>query len=166
MVSPKRKDRLSIHQPETMATCSKRKDLFCFLKNIAYYELPRIAVSGVQVGIAKRTSSIFVHAVALLLVAPTAYTQTQNLFFIPPTYSGSGEIATADFNGDGKPDLVSGDGTVLLGKGDGTFDTVTALGTQGNSIGTADCNGDGKPDVLGISAGVFVLLGKTDGNLR
>jgi hypothetical protein len=66
-------------------------------------------------------------------------------------------IATADVNGDGKPDLISTNGsgiTVLLGGGSkgqftggrnyyyqGTTNTPTALAV-------ADVNGDGKPDVI------------------
>ncbi len=41
---------------------------------------------------------------------------------------------TADLNGDGKPDLVSSNGVVLLGNGDGTFTTATALSVTGTSI--------------------------------
>ena len=67
-------------------------------------------------------------------------------------------IATADVNGDGKSDIVmagcvvSGttcvtSASVLLGKGDGTFQRVVNYGSGGygaNSIAVADINGDGK----------------------
>ena len=75
---------------------------------------------------------------------------------------------TADFNGDGKPDLVSSDGTVLLGKGDGTFTTGTSLSVTGNAIAVGDFNGDGKADVIvaNSSTALSVLLGNGDGTFQ
>ena len=88
--------------------------------------------------------------------------------FIP----GDG-IAVADFNGDGKPDvLVTGlfgvtDTGISFGNGDGTVQSATIgssvvpnLGIYlavGGAVTTADFNGDGKPDVL---AGNVLLLGQ------
>ncbi len=109
--------------------------------------------------------------VLLLVVCPTAHPQA--LFFQPPTYPGSGQTVTADFNGDGKPDLVSADGTVLLGKGDGTFTVGTPLSVGGqnaaNLIATGDFNGDGKTDLLLVSPSSTILnifLGKGDGTFQ
>jgi FG-GAP-like repeat len=75
-------------------------------------------------------------------------------------------VAIADVNGDGKPDIVvtngcssssscSGLGTVgvLLGNGDGTFQTAVTYGSGGygaGSVAVADVNGDGNPDLLVI----------------
>lgn len=66
-------------------------------------------------------------------------------------------IAAADLNGDGKLDLILGDGangsvTILLGKGDGTFhlDSTLILGGA-NAVGAlvaADFNADKNVDIF------------------
>lgn len=85
-------------------------------------------------------------------------------------------IATADFNGDGFPDLVVGEYNtsnvllnVLLGKGDGSFTPVATPPTAGHytaGFAVGDYNGDGIPD-LAVSSladyAVNILLGKGDG---
>jgi hypothetical protein len=102
-------------------------------------------------------------------------------------------LAVADVNGDGKPDIVlanwcgtSGCGnpgpvTVLLGNGDGTFQTAVAYssgGYQPDSVAVADLNGDGKPDIVvanfcgsvancdNVLSTVGVLLGNGDGTFQ
>jgi FG-GAP-like repeat len=101
------------------------------------------------------------------------------------TYSSGGitarSVAVADVNGDGKPDLLvanyfwkgSGSGVVgvLLGNGDGTFQTPVTYDTGGYftfSVAVADLNGDGKPDiaVANFSGTVGVLLGNGDGTFQ
>jgi hypothetical protein len=116
--------------------------------------------------------------------------------FLPALVYASGglfadSIAIADVNGDGKPDLIvancgsssqdncvstsgSGDVSVLLGNGDGTFQTALlySLGASGaTSVAVADVNGDGKPDLIvatgSSTAGlVGVLLGNGNGTFQ
>ena len=67
-------------------------------------------------------------------------------------------IATADFDGDGNPDLAVGnsDGTVTVwfGLGNGRFEQVRHLRTGGGDlrgIACADFNGDTRPDIATVS---------------
>jgi hypothetical protein len=72
-------------------------------------------------------------------------------------------VATADVNGDGIPDLVvtnfskgqsdlpDGEVSVLLGNGDGTFQTAVSYGTGGFGawgVALADLRGNGKLDIV------------------
>jgi FG-GAP-like repeat/Abnormal spindle-like microcephaly-assoc'd, ASPM-SPD-2-Hydin len=108
---------------------------------------------------------IRVVAIFSLLGVIAVPTQAQVSFFTPPTYTGSGPIFVADFNGDGKPDILASDGTLNLGNGDGTFTTGTPV--TGTPLAVADFNGDGKPDVLEQGTGTLVvLLGNGDGTFQ
>jgi hypothetical protein len=110
------------------------------------------------------------------------------------SYSSGGEgplfLAVRDVNGDGKPDVVvvnecadnncsSGSASVLLGNGDGTFQSAVSYNSGGadtTSVAVADVNGDGKPDALVSNAcssnsdcsygSVSVLLGNGDGTFQ
>ena len=100
-----------------------------------------------------------------------------------PTGSFPAAIATGDFNGDGHPDVVtadygSGDVSVLLNHGDGTFAAAVdyPVGNGPLSVVVADVNGDGIPDLVVANSGVnaldpangdvdsvSILLGRGDG---
>jgi hypothetical protein len=80
------------------------------------------------------------------------------------TYDSGGQqpisVASADVNGDGKPDLLVANVLysvgVLLGNGDGTFQAAVDYSSGGefpNSVAVADVNGDGKPDLVVANAG-------------
>jgi hypothetical protein len=87
-------------------------------------------------------------------------------WFAPPA-----PLAVKDFNRDGIPDLalISGGGVrVLLGRGDGTFETTSisyVAGVGYGSVAAEDFNGDGFPDLAvayfgtnGRDGGVSILL--------
>jgi hypothetical protein len=86
---------------------------------------------------------------------------------------GGWPLAAADFNLDGKLDLYAG-GTVLLGKGDGTFVLNASYAGGGVFAAAADLNGDGKPDLAVAQFGtsnlspqsMSVLLGNGDGTFQ
>jgi hypothetical protein len=93
-------------------------------------------------------------------------------------------LATGDLNGDNRLDLAvaftsrsghqSGQVTVLLGNGNGSFQKTsnTSVGTDAYGVAVADLNGDGHLDVVtttilpGGNHDVKVLLGNGDGTLK
>ena len=94
-------------------------------------------------------------------------------------------VAVHDFNGDGRPDLVSADFassavSVLLGHGDGTFGPAQRFAASDGSVGptsvaVGDVNGDGRADLVlreqglvgeGFDTRLGVLLGNGDGTFK
>jgi hypothetical protein len=118
--------------------------------------------------------------------------------FQPVVAYGSGgfqaySVTLVDVNGDGKPDLMvanlcinngnncpNGGVSVLLGNGDGTFQTAVTYASTASytlSATVTDVNGDGKPDIVAASfcentdcvnstGAVDVLLGNGDGTFQ
>jgi hypothetical protein len=83
----------------------------------------------------------------------------------------SGSIVTADFNSDGKADVVAADGSgflVYLGNGDGTLRPPTHFQlATGPLLAAADVNHDGRVDlVLLYNAGVSIMYGNGDGTFQ
>jgi hypothetical protein len=116
-----------------------------------------------------------VTALPAIMAAPAAA-----LSFAPPVHYGLGgrpaDLATADVNGDGVPDMVASAGRevdVLLGRGLGRFAPATSIPMEHRpgALVLTDFDGDGAVDVvmasgdgtvsilLGDGSGAFVLKG-------
>ena len=119
------------------------------------------------------------YAVGTAILGPTGVNgisfRTSYVYPTPHTsVNGSDpQVAVADFNGDGIPDIVVADQgqnaiDIFLGKGDGTFSvSMISLGASffANEVVTGDFNGDGKADFAAHtnSGGINVWLGNGDG---
>ena len=99
-------------------------------------------------------------------------------FQSPTCYTAGGgtiypHFLAADFNGDGKLDVVVPDSNkkvfVFLGNGDGTFQAPNSYAVGGTPIMAVagDFNGDGKLDLaVGCMGPVSILLGNGDGTFQ
>ena len=105
---------------------------------------------------------------------PVAYPVTLNQTGVFP---GVDRVALADFNNDGRLDVVAietarNEISILLGNGDGTFRSPvnyagTPNATSMTSVAIGDLNGDGVPDiVVGSDMGIGVFLGNGDGTFQ
>ena len=117
---------------------------------------------------------VFVLLMAAMFSALWAPTFAQSCstpsFTHAPVYPVGNDIrsvATADFDGDGRPDLAVGNNdassvTVLLkvGRGEPALSTTYAVGQSPIKVATGDFTGDGKPDIISAnnSSGNITLL--------
>ncbi len=97
--------------------------------------------------------------------------QTQSTYPVASGGSNAYGVAVGDFNGDGFPDIAvasSGNVSVLLNKGNGTFNPAVgySAGNTAYAVAVGDFNVDGKADLAvanSNSLNLSVLLGKGDG---
>jgi hypothetical protein len=132
-------------------------------------------------GVPEPTGSIdFLDAItdATLETAPLDGAAWKSKFVIssmPEVGGEPGGVVAGDFNGDGLLDLATGNNeggiSVLIGKGDGTFESQVSYGAGGfpANIYTGDFNNDGKLDLAIVNyfdGAVGILLGKGDGTFQ
>ncbi|HWY22227.1 MAG TPA: FG-GAP-like repeat-containing protein [Candidatus Acidoferrum sp.] len=82
------------------------------------------------------------------------------------TVTTPGQIVVGDFNLDGHLDLALATGTnleVLLGNGDGTFQSPSPLGVAASGVVAGDFNRDGKLDLFVAGSASGLYLGNGDG---
>ncbi len=104
-------------------------------------------------------------------------TATFDPFLTPPSATGDtpSPNESCDMNGDGLMDIVTGDKfgdtvSVLLGRGDGTFDPSVqySMGDLPRGIAVFDMDGDGDSDVVSANANssnIAIRLNNGDGTL-
>lgn len=79
---------------------------------------------------------------------------------------GSANLAVADWNGDGYPDLLlstTGGVSVALNDGKGNFPSFTLLAAPSGFIAVGDVNGDGFPDI--VTGATSILFGDGKGGV-
>lgn len=125
------------------------------------------------------------HAIKLLLwlaaasglaITPAAHAQCPPSFAAAVNYNagtGTNSVAIADFNGDGRPDIVTAslNGshlTTRMGVGNGTFGAGANVSAGANPacVTVGDFNGDGRVDLVAAnssSSNVSVVLGNGNG---
>ena len=137
---------------------------------------PTQAREGVKM---KKNLRLFLFVISYGFFDPTVTSFAQNVSFKTPvnfaiTGIAPNSVALGDFNGDGKQDLAvanqsSGNVSILLGNGNGSFGAATnfAAGFGSISVAAGDFNGDGKQDLAVANANsnnVSILLGNGNGS--
>lgn len=116
-------------------------------------------------------------AICFAIALPVSAQTVPPVAFANPVDYTTGTLpfanAVADFNGDGILDIAvvnynSNNVSVLLGKGDGTFEaqTLYTVGTEPSAITVGDFNGDGAPDIAvadEIGSTVSILINNANG---
>jgi hypothetical protein len=119
------------------------------------------------------------YAVASATLGSSTVTYTLTNPGSPSTIAVSRDVAIADFNGDGVPDLAIVDQSgekvyILLGTGNGTFTAasgspITVSGTLLVGIAAGDFNNDGNVDLAVADYGdnkIYILLGNGNGTFQ
>jgi hypothetical protein len=128
-----------------------------------------------DVAVANLNGSLPNHGLSVLLGDGAGKLGTPVVTPYPGGNESALDVSAADFNGDGRVDLVTPtiDGTgyqlrILLGAGDGTFTMGAVIPAANDRAVAADVNADGKADVVfvvndGKGSNIHVALGQGNG---
>lgn len=109
-------------------------------------------------------------SISLDIAAPSGTLTKRSAIALDHASSNIKEIQLADFNADGKPDLLLQSYpqlSIRLNDGAGTFQAPVTFPVAAGTQAVADFDGDGKLDVVILSTrGIFLYSGDGAGNLR